>query len=237
MLFLGLAGCDALFRLAEVPRDGASAVTDGTGGGRDADVAGDARNACVTDGFDGTTPDLDAEWERIVDTGCTPSIAGGELQIQVAPNQNCYGGVRRRSSVDFNGAVARVHVTKTLDGELVDTQFGMLLDLQNMYLMNRDHENMAMRVVVDNQHLEIATVLYDSSRDVHWQIEHVPAGPSGAAVVFSTSPDGTTWTELHRVTARIPVGMLSARLFGGSYGFNVGITRNARFDDFTLCIP
>jgi hypothetical protein len=221
-----VTGCDALFRLTEVPPADTSMADGG---------AGDSTlSSCFLDTFTGTNAELDLTWHREPGSAfCQANIKSNELVFEHAANQACLVDVRLIGRRSFVGARMTVELVGIPEDGPIETFFGLELDSQNYYTFDYTSGKLKAAVAIDNVQEQIQTWTYTSSHRF-LRIQH---RPETSQLDFLTSADGAVWAKHHTTSTPVAIETLEAVIGASTYGGGVPTPQTSRFDSFELCIP
>lgn len=244
MLF-GAAGCGLVLDVdpRDAPRDG--------GGGGPGDGAAETDGRVRSDGsvmpVDATTADGDVVpvptcggpsalfdafdepspyWVR-TDEG-TIEVAG-TLRLTPAGGAATRAGIYSSFAYDARNDRANAQVLHVVPAAGVSTFLALIYDEANFTGIAHEGGNLTGYVVHGGAARSVSVPRpYDATSDRWWQVR----GDRGS-IVFETSPDGTTWTELHRAAApywleSVHVG-IAAQTAASPSSFE-----SAEFDNFNL---
>lgn len=227
LVLLCLTGCDALFRLSEVPEPR------GSDGGVD---RGDAPvGTCFRESFSGTLSDLAANWDRGADSsGCRATIVSGELRIEINADIRCYADAHTIARTSFVDNSASVHVTDATATGNAETLFTLEIDASNSYYFHVGEGGLGFYQRVTGVDMLPQEITYDPIAHAYWQFLYKAEGPT---IAFRTSADGKVWVERHNVPVVVPLDALRVRLEAGTYSGGDPVMHTAGFDDFERCAP
>jgi hypothetical protein len=186
--------------------------------------SGGPSSSWIAGTFTGTTQDPSIPVARVSDL----------LQIGPLSNVDTWNGVYTANSYDFTTGHVQVKLVRAASGANDYTMFAAGVDVNNFY-----------RVVVSNGMLVFQkkiggtkTVLYSAPYDAT-QHQFLKISHSGGDVVFSTAPQGETWTvRFHEPwkASAIPLSGVRFELKAGASAATSG-TRVTQFDDFLVSTP
>jgi hypothetical protein len=162
--------------------------------------------------------------------GPTLQATGGQIVITPAPSMNGYAGLNL-AAFDFTSGHVSIEVPQVVNQPNVENYILVFVTNQNYYAISYDGGRM--HYYRREAGVDLAsTELYDPTLHRHWRIGH-----EAGDVYFSTSANGTTWTERYRVPATVPITNIKFELAAGSYAGGTATPGEARFDNFQLCLP
>jgi hypothetical protein len=145
-----------------------------------------------------------------------------------------WNGLYSASSYDFTSGEVQVKLVQAASGASDYTMFAAGVDGNNFYRVSVSNGTLVFQKKIGGTKAVLYSAPYDATQHQFLKIGH-----SGGAVVFSTAPQGGTWTVRFQEAwnaGAIPLSGIRFELKAGTAAATFG-TRVAQFDEFLATTP